>query len=768
MKLDRRNFIKLGAVGGGSLALPNPIKLAEKKRKPWNQQQARTLRKFRNPRPTTCGLCENHCGLISYREGDRIVMLHGNPDHPVSQGKICARAYGQLDRLYDPDRVLAPRLRDGERGSGKWREISWEEAYKVIAEKLAPYTKNRGVGLAVLQGRRELLGDHLLELFPQALAVEESPSQRLKSLRRQLYGVTGCRRDFANSRFILNFAADPYIRGENMLSDVRELIAGRIDNGAKLVTVSARLNNTGGRSDNWIPVAPADYGNFARSLAYHLIDNRLYNAKAVADQGLKVSELKSLLKKYAPDTIASSLGVKAEVIKGLAQALVRFKPALAIYDEELLLAQDGWHSAAAVELLNLLLGSLGRPGGLYYYSEEADLAAAANHLESQKERHKVSLDWFANWLAHSDNQPAIINYASNPAFTTFSGKYPRSLWGNLNKIPFHLAIDTHISETSSFADLILPAATELETWGLSDRPLADGRRLLSLRQPVSRLMDEILMLRKAKAKNLDLFTQKRSPVEESRDFNQIVLELKKVMQGESPATAPRVAGWLEETIKRAPFKAAGISWETLQKQGFQNYQGVTGTAGLHLSVTAAKFTAFNDKAQPSGLENFSLIPYRWHVLDNMTANSKYLAEFRHDNPLWIHPSRAARLGIHEGDDVRIESQDGGSVVAKAWLSEAIHPQCVAIALGLGHTEMGRVARAQTIAKSDPMTRSMLMHNPLHFTPFSFRLRCWDKVEPVWWHEKGNGVDIRRIFKSEADSQVAGMTVVDTTVRIIKA
>ena len=767
MKLDRRNFIKMGAVGGGALALPNPLKLAEKKRKPWNRQQARSLRKFRNPRPTTCGLCENHCGLISYREGDQIVMLHGNPEHPVNQGKICARAYGQLDRLYDPDRVLTPRLRDGERGSGKWRNISWEEAYKVIAEKLAPYVKNRGAGLALLQGRRELLGDHLLELFPQALAVEEDPCLRLKSLRRQLYGVTGCRRDFANSRFILNFAADPYIRGENMLSDVRDIIAGRIENGAKLVTVSARLNNTGGRSDNWIPVAPADYGNFARSLAYHLIDNRLYNAKAVADQGLKVSELKSLLKKYAPDKIASSLGVKAEVIKGLAQAMVRFKPALAIYDEELLLAQDGWHSAAAVELLNLLLGSLDRPGGLYYYSEEADLAAVANHLESQKERHKVSLDWFANWLAHSDNQPAIINYASNPAFTTFSGKYPRSLWGNLNKIPFHLAIDTHISETSSYADLVLPAATELETWGISDRPLADGRRLLSLRQPVSRLMDEILMLRKAKAKNLDLFTQKRSPVEESRDFNQIVLELKKVLQGESPATAPRVAGWLEETIKRAPFKAAGISWETLQKQGFQNYQGATETAGLHLSVTAAKFTAFNDKAQPSGLENFSLIPYRWHVLDNMTANSKYLAEFRHDNPLWIHPSRAARLGIHEGDDVRIESQDGGSVVAKAWLSEAIHPQCVAIALGLGHTEMGRVARAQTIAKSDPMTRSMLMHKPLHFTPFSFRLRSWDKVEPVWWHEKGNGVDIRRIFKSEEDSQVAGMTVVDTTVRIVK-
>ena len=766
MKLDRRNFIKLGAVGGGALALPNPLKLAKKDRKPWNRQQARTLRKFRNPRPTTCGLCENHCGLISYREGDRVVMLHGNPDHPLNHGKLCARAYGQLDRLYDPDRVLAPRLRDGKRGSGKWREISWEEAYKVIAEKLAPYIENGGSGLAVLQGRKELLGDHLFELFPQALAVEESSSQRLKSLRRQLYGVTGCRRDFANSRFVLNFAADPYIRGENMLTDMRQLLAGRIDNGAKLVTVSGRLNNTGGRSDSWIPVAPSDYGNFARSLAYYLLDNQLCDANVLADQGLRVSELKYLLKKYAPDTIASSLGVKAHVIKGLAKAMVRFKPAVAIYDEELLLAQDGSHSAAAIELLNLLLGSLDRPGGLYYYSEESDLAAAAHNLESQKERQKVSLDWFANWLGHSGNKPAIINYACNPAFTTFSGEYPHALWRNQYKVPFHLAIDTHVSETSFFADLILPAATELETWGLSDCPLADGQRVLSLRQPVSRLMDEILLLRQAKAKNLDLFKSKRMPVAEARDFNQIVLELKQVVQGESPDTAPRVAGWLEETIKRDPFATAGISWETLQKQGFQNYQGATETAGLRLSVTSTNFTAFDDKSQPDRVDSFSLIPYVWHTLDNTTANSKYLAEFRHENPLWIHPSRAARLGIHEGDEVRIESQFS-SVIAKAWLSEAIHPQCVAIALGLGHTEMGRVARAQTIAESDPMTRSLLMHNPIHFTPFSFRLRAWDKVEPVWWHEKGNGVDIRRIFKSKADSQVAGMTVVDTTVRLRK-
>ncbi len=765
MKLDRRKFIKLGAVSGGALALPNPMKIAKKKRAPWNRQQARTLRKFRNPKPTTCGLCENRCGLISYREGDRIVMLHGNPDHPVNHGKLCARAYGQIDRLYDPDRILSPKLRVGERGEGKWRDISWTEAYKIIGEKLSPYVEKQGAGITMLQGRKEILSDAFYALFPEALAVEDGTDLRIDSLRRQLYGVTGCRRDFANSRYVLNFAADPYIKGEDMLSGLQDLLAGRLDNGARLVTVAARLNNTAGRSDSWIPVSAADYGTFARALSYHLIAAGLYNKNALAEHGLQVAELKVLLKKFAPEKVASQIGVEAGKIREIAVAMSRYQPALAIYDDELLLAPDGRQSAAAVELLNMLLGAIGQPGGVYYYKDDG-LGALATSFESQKNQPRVSMDWFANWLAVGGNRTAVINYAANPAYTTFSGKYPYALWQNTYKIPFHLAIDTHFSETTFFADLILPAATELETFALNDALLADGRRVLSLRQPVSRLVDEIFLLRQAKAKKLDLFSQKREPVAESRDFNQIVLELQQLLSGNSPESAPRVSSWLEDMIGRAPFVRAGIDWHRLQKDGFQTYRHSSTPIKLKPEVMATSFAPLQKRPDIEHANAFTLIPYRWHTLDNQTANCKYLAEFRHDNSIWIHPDKAAHLGIVEGADVQVKSQVG-SVTIKAWLTEAIHPDCVAVSLGLGHTKLGRVAQAKKIAQKDPMTRALLMHNPIHFTPFSFRLRAWDPVEPVWWHEKGNGVDIRRIFKATVDAKHAGMTEIDTTVRLQK-
>ncbi len=764
MKLDRRKFIKLSAVGSGALAFPNPMKLAEQKRKPWNRQQARTLRKFRNPRPTTCSLCANHCGLISYREGDRIVMLHGNPEHPVNHGKLCARAYGQLDRLYDPDRILKPMVRVGKRGAGEWREISWNEAYRIAAEKLAPYQEKGGRGLALLLGRKELLQDSLLEIFPQALVVEDDPAALLKSMRRKLYGVSGCRYDFANTRFILNFAADPYTRGTEMVSTVQNLIAGLVENGTRIVTVAGRLSNTGGRSHHWIPLNPADYGDLARSLALYLVNEKLYDRNSLTRQGFNESDIKQALKGCEPEKIGPIIGVKAAEIKKLARELVKRNPAMVIYDEELLIAPDGRRSAVAIELLNVLIGALGQPGGISYFSEDEGLAAVAGQASSAAGRQPVSLDWFVA----SGEKPAVINYGCNPVYTTCNANAQQFFWGNTNRIPFHLAIDTHLSETTQYADLFLPAATELESWGLDDHFLDDGRRVLSLRQPVSRYVDEILLLRKAKIKNLDiLFSESgREPVAESREFNQIVLELREVLKGSQPDSAPRISEWLEEALRKPEFINAGIRFETLRKQGFQVYEGAPKSGQARLTASLSDLMPSREKPQLKGDKSFCLIPYRWHVLDNQTANCKYLAELRHSNPLWIHPLRAARLGISEGDEVRLET-DFGSVVTKAWLTQAIHPQCVAIAFGLGHSKLGRVARGETIANSDPMTRALLIHKPLHFTPFSFRLKSWDRTEPIWWHEEGNGVNVREILKSRIDERLAGMTLFDCRVQVRK-
>jgi anaerobic selenocysteine-containing dehydrogenase len=162
-----------------------------------------------------------------------------------------------------------------------------------------------------------------------------------------------------------------------------------------------------------------------------------------------------------------------------------------------------------------------------------------------------------------------------------------------------------------------------------------------------------------------------------------------------------------------------------------------------------------------------LIPFTRQVLDSQTANAKYLAELRHSNPLWLHPRRAARMGLDDGDQVRLETSEG-VIKVKIWITQAIHPDCAAIALGHGHTKIGRVALAQTIAKYDPMTKALLSRKNFFFTPFTFRLNCWDKKEPIWWHKDGNGWHFNFLFSGKPNQLDSGLTVINPLVKIWKA
>ena len=87
---------------------------------------------------STCGLCASGCGVLVHSTGGRVTRVTGDPDSPVNQGTLCVKGLASLEYLYHPDRLKHPLRRVGERGAGKWRQISWDEALDEIAAKLKP------------------------------------------------------------------------------------------------------------------------------------------------------------------------------------------------------------------------------------------------------------------------------------------------------------------------------------------------------------------------------------------------------------------------------------------------------------------------------------------------------------------------------------------------------------------------------------------------------------------------------------------------------
>ncbi|GAH84310.1 unnamed protein product, partial [marine sediment metagenome] len=97
---------------------------------------SRTSLKSLRAIPTTCEQCPAGCGIIAYLNGERLVQLLGNPDHPNNQGGICAKGIAGLNLVNDPERLLYPLKRKGPRGNGQWTKITWDEVYSTLAARI--------------------------------------------------------------------------------------------------------------------------------------------------------------------------------------------------------------------------------------------------------------------------------------------------------------------------------------------------------------------------------------------------------------------------------------------------------------------------------------------------------------------------------------------------------------------------------------------------------------------------------------------------------
>ena len=135
-EFPRRDFLKIGAAGVGGVTLKSVFgNLYSSSDYDISKTVSRTTRRNFRGFPTTCHVCPAKCGIVGFVHRSKLMLLEGNPEHPENQGKICARGLAGLNLTYDPERILFPLRRDGKRGSGKWKQISWEEAIAEISAK---------------------------------------------------------------------------------------------------------------------------------------------------------------------------------------------------------------------------------------------------------------------------------------------------------------------------------------------------------------------------------------------------------------------------------------------------------------------------------------------------------------------------------------------------------------------------------------------------------------------------------------------------------
>ena len=256
--LTRRDFIKVGAGGSALLGLGSGLTSN------WWGLDPDTIRDPGTDGdrvvPTICELCFWKCGVLAHVKDGRVTKITGNPDHPLSKGRLCPRGAGGTGLLYDPDRLRTPLIRTGDRGSQTFREASWDEALDVVAENMIKVRDRYGPQAFALfmHGFGGSWFKHLMKAYGSQNVTAPSYAQ-CRGPREVGYSLTfgagvGSPEniDMRNSRCITLIGSH---LGENMHNTQIQDFADALGNGADLVVVDPRHSVAASKATHWLGFA---------------------------------------------------------------------------------------------------------------------------------------------------------------------------------------------------------------------------------------------------------------------------------------------------------------------------------------------------------------------------------------------------------------------------------------------------------------------------------------------------------------------------------
>lgn len=701
--MKRREFIILTSVGATSASLLSACGHPEEKLIPAFIPDDEFVPGIDYWKASTCGMCPAGCGILVRTREHKANKIEGNPLHPVNRGALCARGQAGLEVLYNPDRIKGPMKRVGERGEGKWEEISWDEAIKSIADKLIEIKARSQAGRVVFASN-DLFGitgiaiNVLMSAYSSSiLLTSETPKNLLEASSYQMsYGASYTPTfDIANATYLLSFGARFL---ETWHSPVMYSLAyGEFRHAknkarGKFIQVEPRMSLTGANADEWLPASAGTEGFVALAIGQVIIRENLIK-DAVAPKMTSGS-----LDDYAPEKTQEITGIEPEKIIRIARDFAASEHPLAICGGAVGAAgKAGQGPFLAINFLNTLVGNVNKTGGVLlssyaYFDLMGKVLSTIPPLAEFQRISKGSRDGGSsnfNYGRLSSAQPfsALLIHQMNPMFSD-----PRSI-DTIKAIPFIVDFASFMDETAQFADVILPDQTYLESWNVKAVPLTEKRVAVSLTQPVaksavdSRQAADVLL---ALSRELDGGAKSFESAEEI--VKQVVANLLK------PTGATKSVTKETPEIDDEPLD----EFATISDRGLWvgEVEGIT--RDLKPATDLPIYLIASDESEEIKEDYpFILLAYEHPALGfGEHANLPSLQELPDSmtSGMWgswveINPRTAASLGIADGDLVEVSSYHG-SVRAPAVLYPAIRPEVIAMPYGQGHMAYGRYANGK--------------------------------------------------------------------------
>ena len=493
--------------------------------------------------PTICFNCESACGLLAYVDQQTLEIrkFEGNPVHPGSRGRNCAKGPATHNQIYDAERILYPLKRVGERGAGQWQRVTWEQALSEIAEKMRESRSRRKDGIMYHVGRPG--DDHYVNRCITAWGVDghNSHTNICSAAARAGYFLwsAGDRPspDHANARVIL-LVSSHLESGHYFNPHAQRIIEAQMK-GAKIITLDPRLSNTAAKSDVWLPTWPGSETTLLLAVANHLIQNDLYDkdfvrrwvnwktflgaireaveastqltptqiaAITTATEGEPTFEafdaaLKALYAGFTLERAAEESQVPLERIQETATLVANAGNRIAahVWRSAAMGSRGGWQVSRCLFFLNVLTGSVGNEGGTSLNSWNKFVPKPYRQpppFDAWNELH-LPHEWPFAFYEMSFLLPHFLDEGRGDVDVYFTRVY-NPMWINPDgfmwmealrdpeKFKCHVALTPTWNESAWFADYVLPMGHAAERHDLMSQETHSGM-WIGFRQPVRRV-----------------------------------------------------------------------------------------------------------------------------------------------------------------------------------------------------------------------------------------------------------------------------------------
>ncbi len=668
--INRRNFLKVMGWGGAGVALsgcdmPTTVTLEEGKE---------TVVSYIMPEEyvipgqgvyfaSTCQQCSAGCGVHGRVREGRVLKLEGNTESPINTGKLCQMGQSGVQAHYNPDRIQKPMLRKG----GALVEVTWEEAAAALADKTGKDSSLNGGRAAWLTGtvsghQSVLLQAHLEALGSSRHYTHEVINNAVATqVNQDMFGEVQPTYHVTKAKVVLSFGADLVGTSMSPVHFSREHTKFRSAPRGVLIQVEPKMTLTGGNADLWIAAKPGSEGVLAMGIANELLAKHGLSGDALPG-GLRDS-----IASYNTDKVVEITGVAKTKIVEVAKVLAERSPSLVLTGASTEAHEHGYQSVAAAMMLNVILGNIGKT-----------ITSSGEFPFPQLTAKRGDMKGLLAFAEHADKGEIDVAffYGVNPVYTA-----PKflNLEQKLDKIPFKVVLTQFYDETANRADLVLPLASALEDWGTHVPGYLPEDKIISMQQP---LMEKLY--------------------KETHGLGDVLLSLLKMRKPEEYEGFADYYAFLREAFAAIPSDhKGGVGDEKFWMQALQF--GVIPVNVAERSIKPTPIEADLPALKEDISYPFYLVPSAHLGLwDGRHANLPWLQEApdQISKVVWgswveMHPKTAARLGVENGEFVRVESMQG-SIEAPLYTHRGIHPNAVAVPLGQGHEEYGRYAKGRGV------------------------------------------------------------------------